>query len=129
MPRYGDKTQKELDNYIKDYKLPVGRVRTGLVAPIKDLSRNYFTMKEKQLDPSDHFFHCKANYEAASRGAYGEAVAEKFGYLKEHFDMLVKGDSRGASEADLRANARGRAGAKAGKSLRETCPTHHTKYK
>ena len=45
MPRYGDKTQKELDNYIKDYKLPVGRVRTGLVAPIKDLSRNYFTMK------------------------------------------------------------------------------------
>lgn len=59
MPRYGDKTQKELDNYIKDYKLPVGRVRTGLVAPIKDLSRNYFTMKEKQLDPSDHFFHCK----------------------------------------------------------------------
>ena len=68
-------------------------------------------------------------YEAASRGAYGEAVAEKFGYLKERFDMLVKGDSRGASEADLRANARGRAGAKAGKSLRETCPTHHTKYK
>lgn len=56
MPGYGDKTQKELDNYIKDYKLPVGRVRTGLVAPIKDLSRNYFTMKEKQLDPSDYFF-------------------------------------------------------------------------
>lgn len=56
-------------------------------------------------------------------------MAEKFGYLKERFDMLVKGDSRGASEADLRANARGRAGAKAEKSLRETCPTHHTKYK
>lgn len=56
------------NSYIK-----IGRVRTGLVAPIKDLSRNYFTMKEKQLDPSDHFFHCKANYEAASRGAYGEA--------------------------------------------------------
>jgi hypothetical protein len=129
MPRYGDKTQKELDNYIKDYRLPSGRVRTGLVAPIKDLSRNYFTMKEKQLDPSDHFFHCKANYEAASRGPYGEAVAEKLGYLKEHFDVLVKGDSREASEADLRANARGRAGARAGKTLQETCPTHHTKYK
>ena len=126
MPRYGDKTARALDNYIKNYRLPVGQTRTGLVAPIKDLSRNYFTMKEKQLDPSDH---CKANYEAASRGTYGEAVAEKLGYLKEEFDMRVKGDSREASEADLRANARGRAGARAGKTLQETCPTHHTKYK
>lgn len=75
------------------------------------------------------FFHCKANYEATSRGPYREAVAEKLGYLKEHFDVLVKGDSREASEADLRANARGRAGARAGKTLQETCPTHHTKYK
>ena len=56
MPRYGDKTQKELDNYIKDYKLPVGRVRTGLVAPIKDLSRNYFTMKEKTIGSKRSFF-------------------------------------------------------------------------
>lgn len=104
-------------------------MRTGLVAPIRDLSRNYFTMKEKQLDPSDHFFYCKANYEAASRGAYGGAVAEKLGYLKECFDMLVKGDSREASDADLRANARGRAGTRAGKTLQEICPTHHTKYK
>lgn len=34
-----------------------------------------------------------------------------------------------AARSDLRSNARGRAGAAAGKSLRATSPTHHTKYK
>ena len=30
---------------------------------------------------------------------------------------------------DFRANIRGQQGAKKGKTLEETCPTHHTKYK
>ena len=128
MPKYGDKTAKELDKYIKGYTLPKGRTRTGLIAPVKDLLRNYKTMKSKNLDPSDKFFHCKANYEAASRGAYGIAVAAGLGYVREITDVL-RGDSIEASLADLRANARGRAGARAGKSLRQTCPTHYKMYK
>lgn len=35
MPKYGDKTAKELDKYIKGYALPKGRTRTGLIAPVK----------------------------------------------------------------------------------------------
>ena len=129
MPKYGDKTAKALDNYLKGYKLPTGTTRSGLVAPIKDLQRNYNTMKTMNLNPSDHFFHCKANYEAASRGRYGTAVATGAGYLRELADTLIKRDSLSAARSDLRANARGRAGAAAGKSLKATCPTHHTKYK
>ena len=129
MPRYGNKTAKALDNYLKGYKLPTGVTRSGLVAPIKDLQRNYNTMKTMNLTPSDHFFHCKANYEAALRGRYGAAVATGAGYLREIGDVLIKGDSLSAARRDLRANARGRAGAKAGKSLKAICPTHHTKYK
>ena len=129
MPRYGNKTAKALDNYLKRYKLPTGVTRSGLGAPIKDLQRNYKTMKTMNLIPSDHFFHCKANYEAASRGRYGAAVATGAGYLREIGDVLIKGDSLSAARRDLRANARGRAGAKAGKTLKATCPTHHTKYK
>lgn len=127
--QYGDATAKELDNYIKDYKLPKGKTRTGLIAPIHDLARNYFIMKEKGLDPSDHFFHCKANYEAASRGEYGATVARELGYLKEIIDQKLKGDSAEASNADLRANFRGRHGALMKKTLKETCPTHYKKYK
>ena len=129
MPRYGDKTSKALDDYLKEYKLPTGTTRSGLVAPFKDLQRNYKIMKTMNLDPSDHFFHCKANYEAASRGRYGAAVAAGAGYLRELADTIIKRDSISAARSDLRANARGRAGAIAGKSLKATCPTHHTKYK
>lgn len=93
------------------------------------LHRNYNTMKTMNLNPSDHFFHCKANYEAASRGRYGVAVATGAGYLRELADTLIKRDSLSAARSDLRANARGRAGTATGKSLRATCPTHHTKYK
>ena len=34
----------------------------------------------------DDYFHCKANYEATSRGSIGEKVAEKLGNAKENFD-------------------------------------------
>jgi len=57
-------------------------------------------MRKMGLKESDTFFHCKANYEATKRsGLYGATVL------------------------------RGQKGALQGKSLRETCPTHHTKYK
>ena len=100
---------------MKNYKPVLGKTRTGLAAPVKDLKRSHTLMKEMKLKESDPFFHCKANYEAATRGSYGSFEVNKF---------PVSDTVR-----DLRANARGRAGAKAGKNLRETCPTHHTKYK
>lgn len=129
MPKYGDKTAKELDNYLKNYKPVLGKTRTGLVAPINDMFRNYNTMKKMKLKESDPFFHCKANYEAATRGSYGGFIADKLGVVKEIWDSEVNKFPVSDTVRDLRANARGRAGAKAGKTLRETCPTHHTKYK
>ncbi len=84
-------------------------------------------MNELELKESDPFFHCKAHYEAASRGAYGAAVSAVGGYLKEAKDIFKY--PLDDCKKDLRANARGRLGVKEGKSLRETCPTHHTKYK
>ena len=114
---------------MKNYKPVLGKTRTGLVAPVKDLKRNHTLMKEMKLRESDPFFHCKANYEAATRGSYGSFVADKLGVVKEIWDIEVNKFPVSDTVRDLRANARGRAGAKAGKTLRETCPTHHTKYK
>lgn len=127
--KYGDKTAKALDNYIKDYKIPEWPSYFGKAAPVIDFARNYATMLKKDLEMSDKFFHCKANYEATSRGQYGEKMAQKLSNLREYLDRNIKGDSLETSLVDQRANVRGRMGAKAGKSLRESCPTHHTKYK
>ena len=129
MPKYGDKTAKALDNYLKGYKLPTGTTRSGLVAPIKDLQRNYNTMKTMNLNPSDHFFHCKANYEAASRGAYGALAAGMLSVGREISDAILKGDNFSQILSDIKADERGIRGGSLKKSLRETCPTHHTKYK
>lgn len=109
--------------------MPKGTTRTGVTAPIKDLKRNHTLMKNMELKESDPFFHCKANYEAATRGSYGSFVADKLGVVKEIWDIEVNKFPVSDTVCDLRANARGREGAKAGKSLQETCPTHHTKYK
>ena len=127
MPKYGDKTAKRLDAYLKGYTIPKGRVRTGLIASFHDMQRNFNTMNQLQLKESDPFFHCKANYEAASRGLYGTSVVATIGYDKEIKDALKYPITDGLR--DLRANAHGRHGARTGKTLQETCPTHHTKYK
>ena len=99
------------------------------MAPVIDFARNYATMHTKALKESDQFFHCKANYEATTRGKHGERTAKKLSNLRENFDRYVKGDTLESSLKDQRTNIRGRSGAKSGKSLKETCPTHHSKYK
>lgn len=128
--KYGDKTAKALDNYIKDYKIPTGRTRTGIVASYRSMKNNFDTMNKMQLRESDPFFHCKANYEATFRGGVvGGSVADVISDLKEVKDVFVTGYPIKDSLRDQRANLRGKLGALDGKSLRETCPTHHTKYK
>ena len=83
-------------------------------------------MKLKESDP---FFHCKANYEAASRGTYSGLAAYALDVAKEAKDIGYSGYPVSDSLRDFRANIRGQQGAAMGKTLRETCPTHHTKYK
>ena len=130
MPRYGDKTAKELDNYMKSYTMPEGRTKTGIAAPKHDMFRNYNTMKKMKLKESDPFLHCKANYEATQRGGiYGVVVANTIDIIKEAKDIFYNKYPVDDSLRDYRANLRGQYGALKGKSLRETCPTHHTKYK
>ena len=50
------------------------------------MNRNYWDMKRDNTINADDYFHCKANYEATSRGRIGEKVAEKLGNAKEEFD-------------------------------------------
>lgn len=125
--QYGNATARELDKYLENYIVPNGQVRTGLLAPIKDMIRNYDAMKEMKLKESDPFFHCKANYEAAKRGAYGTAVANIIDIGKELKDATKYPLSD--SFRDYRANLRGQIGAWNGQTLQETCPTHHKYYR
>ena len=115
---------------MKNYKTVFGKTRTGLVAPVKDMFRNYNTMKEMKLKESDPFFHCKANYEATKRsGVYGAGVANIIDAGKEMKDIFINKYPIADSVRDYRANLRGQRGALQGKTLEKTCPTHHTKYK
>ena len=58
-----------------------------VVGAIGDMVGNYVDMKRDNTVKGDDYFHCKANYEAAQRGAIGETVAEKLGNTKENFDF------------------------------------------
>lgn len=53
------------------------------MAPFKDLKRNYDAMKKDNYDGNDKFFHCKANYEAAKRGKWGEFVGKAMSAMRE----------------------------------------------
>ena len=127
--KYGDKTAEALDNYMKDYKIPKWPDYLGPLAPATDFARNYAIMRTKNLDASDKFFHCKANYEASTRGKYGGAMAKELSDIREKIDKKVKGYPSSDIAQDQRANFRGRLGAAMGKSLKESCPTHRKEYK
>ncbi len=48
----------------------------------------------------DDYFHCKANYEATSRGSIGEKVAERLGNAKENFDYYYNQAWKGLSKQE-----------------------------
>ena len=87
-------------------------------------------VNKMELKESDKFFHCKANYEATSRGGVvGMTVADFINNTKELKDVFVTGYPIQDSLTDQGANLKGQIGALVGKTLKQSCPTHHTKYK
>lgn len=124
---WGNRTKKVLDNYVKDYNDYPGKKNTGIIAPYKDMVRNFDDMNKLGLEGADKFFHCKGNYEAAKRGAWGKTVATIMSLAKEAKDVFKYGWDDSLS--DWKANQRGWAGAKKGKSLLEACPTQPRCYK
>lgn len=92
------------------------------ILAVQDLNRNYWDMKRDNTVKGDDYFHCKANYEATSRGVTGERVAKKLGNAKENFDyyynQIWKGLSKKAAlkdkAHDKAVNKTGRQRAKSG---------------
>lgn len=84
-------------------------------------------MKEDKYIGNDKFFHCKANYEAAKRGRWGEFVGKTMSLGRETSQTLL-GESIQASSDDWEANRRGWRGAKAGKNLLESCSRNPRDY-
>lgn len=127
-PDWGKGTAAKLDEYIQNYDSYPGKMRTGIAAPFHDMINNYHTMKYKQnWKGGDNFFHCKANYEAAKRGSWGEKVAKASSLGREMFG-LVKKDPLSDIRKDWHADRMGWRGAKKGLSLQEACPTNPKAY-
>lgn len=85
-----------------------------------DFGRNYIDMRSLNWKQSDKYFHCKANCQAASRGAGGNAAACSISDAREATDQLL-GDTAVQSAADQAANTIGRLGASHGVSCAQTC--------
>lgn len=125
---WGKKTEAHLNEYLKKDKFVYpGKTRTGLLAPFKDLKRNYDAMKKDNYDGNDKFFHCKANYEAAKRGKWGEFVGKAMSAMREFPYGTIKGGIQDSSD-DWEANRRGWRGAKAEKNLLESCSRNPRDY-
>ncbi len=124
---WGDKTAQQLNNYMQAYDSYPGVTNTGVLAPFNDFIRNYEDMEKNALIGSDNFFHCKANYEAAKRGAWGELVGKGMSAARELYG-LAKGEPFSDVRKDWHANQRGWNGAKQGLSLEQACPTDPKEY-
>lgn len=81
-----------------------------------DMTKEYFKMKNHGYKNLDDYYHCKANYNAASRGPGGYNTAKFLGDIKEEFDFYKNKLYKGLSEKeaiidkqhDLAVNAIGR---------------------
>ena len=76
-------------------------------------------MNKTNFIGGDKYFHCKANYEAGSRGIYGNLVGLMLSLLKESKDIFKYGPNESLS--DMKANISGLRGANKGKTLSESC--------
>ncbi len=125
---WGKKTETHLNEYLKKNKSNYpGKTRTGLIAPFKDFSRNKNEMETDGYIGNDKFFHCKANYEAAKRGKWGEFAAKTMSAVREFPYGTIKNGIQDTSD-DWEANRRGWQGAKSGKNLLESCSRNPRDY-
>lgn len=96
-----------------------------------DMNANYKDTIESNVVGADNYFHCKAHFNAASKGPTHEKIAEKIGTTKEYVDipknMIFKGLTLEAAIQDFKhdesINRTGRERAKSGeyKSASEAC--------
>ncbi|MBO6288951.1 MAG: hypothetical protein J6N45_01315 [Alphaproteobacteria bacterium] len=127
-PNWGQQTAAKLDEYMQNYNSYPGVTHTGVAAPFHDMWRNYKTMTDEQSwTGGDNFFHCKANYEAAKRGPWGEIVGKTVSAGREILGQLT-GDQLSDLRKDWHANRMGWRGAKKGLSLQQSCPTNPKAY-
>ncbi|MBR2034018.1 MAG: hypothetical protein IKA03_05040 [Alphaproteobacteria bacterium] len=69
-----------------------------VIGGVKDMATEYFNMKNHGYKNLDDYHHCKANYNAASRGPYGYNTAKFLGDAKEQFDFRWNKAYKGLSE-------------------------------
>lgn len=69
---------------VKDAQNPAMQIGQA----IKDMSDEYDLMKSHNYKNLDDYYHCKANYNAASHGIFGNVTANVLGTGKEVFDLL-----------------------------------------
>lgn len=125
---WGKGTEAHLNGYLKKDKssFPKGN-ESWLTAPFHDFFRNKNSMEADGRIGNDKFFHCKANYEAAKRGKWGELVGKTLSLAREASQNLMGEGAQDYSD-DWEANRRGWRGAKTGKNLLESCPRNPRDY-
>ena len=126
-PNWGQKTSEKINEYMQNYDINSNKSDNHIIAPFNDFVRNYRDMRNNNLVGSDGFFHCKANYEAANRGKWGELVGKGLSFGREAYG-LTTGDTLSDTINDWRANSMGWNGAKQGLSLQQSCPTDPKNY-
>ena len=124
---WGKKTEANLNKYLKNKSNYSKKNESRFLAPFNDFLRNYEQMKKDKNIGNDKFFHCKANYEAAKRGKWGEFVGKTISAVREFpYGTLLDGIQ--ASSDDWEAHRRGWRGAKTGKNLLESCSRNPRDY-
>lgn len=125
---WGKASSEAIDNYVKSHTSNYpGKTNTGIVAPINDMIRNYKMVRNMKIVGADSYGHCRANYEAAKRGNWGQLVGKIVSACRELSDLL-QGSPLSDSRRDWVANTKGWTGASDGKILEEACPSNPKEY-
>ena len=88
----------------------LSKIGAALAAPfgaVTDFARNFQDMKAANVINADGYFHCKANYEAASRGYLGAVTASYLDAGREITDAIRGKSSFEAFSSDMAANRQG----------------------
>lgn len=125
---WGKASSEAIDNYVKSHMSNYpGKTNTGIMAPINDMIRNYKMVRNMKIVGADSYGHCRANYEAAKRGYWGQLVGKIVSAGRELSDLL-QGSPLSDSRRDWVANTKGWTGAQNGKTLEEACPSNPKEY-